>query len=77
MASGSYIFYLVHADLGYFCRTNWYNNILPFFLRRHILTEGFLTNEIILMIGIIIVVIGVAVLFDKIIKIGTKSRVKE
>lgn len=69
MAAGSYIFYLIHADLGYFCRVKWYNSILPLLLKKNIVLDGFLTNEIVLMILIVAIIICVTIIFNKIMKI--------
>lgn len=72
MSSCSYIFYLIHADLGYFCRTQWYNGILPLLLKRNIVSEGFMTNEKVLLLGIVLIVICVTMLFHKILTVNKK-----
>lgn len=75
LSSYSYIFYLIHADLGYFCRTKWYSSILPFLLKGNIVEEGFVTNEIVLMIVIVTVVLCTTAVLNKVMKIGMKCRI--
>lgn len=69
MSACSYVFYLIHADLGYFCRTQWYVRVLPFLLEANILKNGFLTSEPLLMLGIIIIVFIISAIFNKLLNL--------